>query len=104
MLLNKESITLDSADNVLVGPNEYFQVVIDEFDGEMVQAWHVEDSAGNATENLAQAEGSAHIDLLMGNGNRTVSHFLGRYWTRFYDQVEELQAQIAELEAQLEEQ
>ena len=95
---------LDSADNVLVGPNEYFQVVIDEFDGEMIQAWHVEDSAGNATENLAQAEGSAHIDLLMGNGNRTVSHFLGRYWTRFYDQVEELQAQIAELEAQLEEQ
>lgn len=95
---------------MFVGPNEHFKLVIDEFDGEMVQAWHVEDPQGNTTGNLVQGEGKEHIDLLLSTDNRTVGHFITRYASRIYsewDQAREtiagLQAQIEELEAQLEE-
>jgi hypothetical protein len=103
---NKEPIVLDSTDNVFVGPNEYFKIVIDEFDGEAVQAWHLEDSEGNMTDNLVQGEG-AHIDLLVNKDCRTVWHFANRVAANIIGQeqalISELKAQIAELEAMLEE-
>ncbi len=98
MLENKETIILDSTNNVFVGPNEYFKIVIEEFDGETIQSWYVEDAEGNRTENLAPRAKGKHIDLLLNENNRTVSHFLGRIQG---DLMKELKARIAELEAQL---
>lgn len=81
-IANKDTITLDSTNNVIVGPNGYFKVVIDSFDGTTVKAWHVEDPKGNKTDNLAAAAQGKHIDLMMGKGNRDVDHFLTRYADR----------------------
>ena len=47
MIANKEPIVLDGgANNVFVGPNKHFSIVIDEFDGKIVKAWHIENSKG----------------------------------------------------------
>lgn len=99
MLENDETIILDETNNVFVGPNGYFKVVIEDFDGETVKSWYVEDAEGNRTENLAKRAGGKHIDLLLGKGNRTVDHFLGRIQA---DLMDELKERINELEAQLE--
>ncbi|MEZ4639742.1 MAG: hypothetical protein R2856_33090 [Caldilineaceae bacterium] len=64
MLENIEPIVLDATNNVFVGPNEFFKIVIDEFDGETIQAWHIEDSEGNVSENFAKRAAGNHIDLL----------------------------------------
>ena len=45
---------MDSANNVFVGPNGYFKIVIDDFDGTKVNAWHFEDAEGNKSVNLAK--------------------------------------------------
>jgi hypothetical protein len=104
MAENKEAIVLDSTDNVFVGPNEYFKIVIDEFDGESVQAWHIEDSMGNSTMNLARGEGK-HIDALVNKDCRTVWHFGSRVAPSIIAEeqakVEELKAQVEELKAQM---
>ncbi len=99
-------ILLDSTDNVFVGPNEYFKIVIDEFDGEAVQAWHLEDSLGNATDNLVKGDG-IHIDLLVNKNCRTVWHLASRVAPNIIGEeqalISELKARIAELEGELEE-
>jgi len=53
MLVNAQPIEFDSANNVFVGPNKYFRIVIDSFDGKTIKAWHFEDPKGNKTGNLA---------------------------------------------------
>ena len=78
MIENQEEIVLDSANNVLVGPNGYFKVVIDEFDGATVKSWHLEDSMGNVTMNLADRGKGKHIDLLVSVRCRTVTQFFSR--------------------------
>ena len=98
MLENTETIILDSTNNVFVGPNGYFKVVIEDFDGETVNSWYVEDAEGNKTENLAKRAGGKHIDLLLGANVRTVSHFIGRIED---DLTNELKARITELEEML---
>lgn len=98
MLENIEPIVLDATNNVFVGPNEFFKIVIDEFDGETVQAWHIEDSEGNVSENLARRAGGNHIDLLVNKNVRTVWHFGDRIAT---DLVSEEQEQRIALEEQM---
>ncbi len=78
MIENTEEIVLDSANNVLVGPDGYFKVVIDKIDGNVLKAWHLEDSKGNATWNLAGRAKGKNIDLLVNARCRTVGHFIGR--------------------------
>jgi hypothetical protein len=101
MLENKEAITLDSTNNVFVGPEGYFKVMIDEFDGKAVKAWHIETAKGGKTGNLVSGEGT-HIDVLVNGANRTVSHFVGRVSQTLFvqqqKQIAELQARLAELE------
>ncbi len=79
MLENNEEIVLDSTNNVFVGPDKYFKIVIDDFDGKTVKAWHVEDSKGNKTMNLADRAQGKHIDVMINGKCRTVSHFADRY-------------------------
>lgn len=95
MLENDKQIVLDAANNVFVGPNGYFKVVIDEFDGKAVKAWHVEDAKGNSTGNLAARAKGANIDLLINKNCRTVSHFMKRIALKL---VAEQQAQIKQLQ------
>jgi len=104
MLENKEAIILDSANNVFVGPNEFFKIVVDEFDGKAVKAWHFEDALGNKTDNLAVGEGT-HIDVLVNAACRSVWHFADRISTALVTEqqrtIAELKAMVAELQAQL---
>ncbi|MDR7865811.1 MAG: hypothetical protein RIN56_03280 [Sporomusaceae bacterium] len=79
MIENTEEIVLDMTNNVFVGPDAYFKVIIDEFDGTTVKAWHLEDSKGNITLNLADRAKGKHIDLLVNTRCRTVWHFVGRF-------------------------
>jgi hypothetical protein len=106
MLENREPIVLDSTNNVFVGPNEYFKIVIDDFDEASVKAWHLEDSRGNATSNLARGE-DKHIDLLVNKDCRTVWHFANRVARDTIIEGEalilDLKAQVKELKAKLEE-
>lgn len=92
MLENDKEIILDSTNNVFVGPNGYFKIVIDEFDGNTVKAWHLEDAEGNSTGNLAKRANGKHIDLMVNKNCRTVSHFIKRIaMDLLVEQQEELQ-------------
>ena len=51
---------------MFVGPNKHFSIVIDEFDGKIVKAWHIENSKGEKSPNLATRAGGKHIDLVVG--------------------------------------
>lgn len=102
MVANRDPIELDSANNVFVGPNGYFKIVIDSFDGKNVKAWHFEDPQGNKTRNLAGSSKGRNIDLLVStNNNRTVAQFVSRMANRFYRENEAAQARIAILEGEL---
>ena len=94
MLENDKPIVLDAANNVFVGPNGYFKVVIDKFDGKTVSAWHVEDAKGNSTGDLAGRAQGKNIDLLINKNCRTVSHFMKRIALQV---LAEQQKQIKEL-------
>lgn len=98
MLENKETIILDNTNNVFVGPDGYFKVVIEEFDGETIKSWYIEDAKGNRTPNLAGRSKGKHIDVLVNNSNRTVNHFINRIAEQL---LLEQQTKIIELEAKL---
>ena len=55
---------------MFVGPNKHFSIVIDEFDGKIVKAWHIENSKGEKSPNLATRAGGKHIDLVVGKACR----------------------------------
>lgn len=71
-------MVLDSTNNVFVGPEGYFKIVIDEFDGENIKAWHFEDVEGNKSVNLAGFANGQHIDLLANIACSTVGTFATR--------------------------
>jgi hypothetical protein len=74
ILDNPKPIVLDARNNVYAGPNGYFKIVIDDFDGERINAWHIEDKAGKKTANLAELQRN-NVDVMVGV-NGTVEHFL----------------------------
>ena len=45
---------------MFVGPNKHFSIVVDEFDGKIVKAWHIENSKGEKSPNLATRAGGKH--------------------------------------------
>ena len=49
ILDNANPIILDEKNNVFHGPNGYFKIVVDDFDGEKINAWHIEDRTGMKT-------------------------------------------------------
>ena len=62
---------------MFVGPNKHFSIVIDEFDGKIVKAWHIENSKG----------GGKHIDLVVGKACRSTAHFISRFYPAMYDET-----------------
>ncbi len=86
MIANREAIVLDGgANNVFVGPNGQFKIVIDEFDGTTVKAWHVE-TAKAKTGNLATRAEGKNIDLVVSKACRSTVHFISRWYGAMYDE------------------
>jgi hypothetical protein len=71
---NPEPIVLDAKNPTYSGPNGYFKIVIDDFDGEKIQAWHMEDRTGWKTPNLGELA-RKNVDVMVGV-NGTTEHFL----------------------------
>ena len=69
---NKEPIILDEDNPTLTGPNGYFKIVIDDFDGEAINFWHLEDARGKKTPNLAEYPRN-NIDVMVGVNGTTES-------------------------------
>jgi hypothetical protein len=74
ILDNAEPIILSEKNNVFSGPNGYFKIVVDDFDGEKINAWHIEDSTGKRTPNLAEYPRN-NLDVMAGI-NGTTETFL----------------------------
>ena len=64
--------------SLFVGPQDYYKVVIDDFDGKTIKAWHLEDKKGNKTDNLAGRSQGLHIDAVVGDKCRSTAHFFSR--------------------------
>ena len=65
----------------------HFSIVIDEFDGKIVKAWHIENSKGEKSPNLATRAGGKHIDLVVGKACRSTAHFISRFYPAMYDET-----------------
>lgn len=84
MIENKDEIELDKTNNVFVGPQDYFKVVIDDMDGNKINAWHLEDKDGVKTANLAGRSKGQHIDAVVSDRCRTTAHFFSRIYPALY--------------------
>jgi hypothetical protein len=74
ILDNAEPIVLDETNRTFIGPNGYFKIVVDDFDGEKINAWHIEDKTGMRTPNLAEYPRN-NLDVMAGV-NGTTETFL----------------------------
>jgi hypothetical protein len=74
ILDNGKPIILDEKNNTYTGPNGYFKIVVDDFDGEKINAWHIEDRTGMKTANLAEYP-RKNLDGMVGV-NGTTETFL----------------------------
>lgn len=63
---------------MLAGPENYFKIIIDDFDGKKVKAWHFEDAEGHKSPNLASFAGGAHIDLVANFENKSIGSYGNR--------------------------
>ena len=72
ILDNDKPIILDEKNNVFYGPNNYFKIVVDDFDGEKINNWHIEDSTGMKTPNLAEYPRN-NLDVMAGINGTTES-------------------------------
>ena len=57
------------------------------FDGKIVKAWHIENSKGEKSPNLATRAGGKHIDLVVGKACRSTAHFISRFYPAMYDET-----------------
>jgi hypothetical protein len=74
ILDNGKPIILDEKNNTFSGPEGYFKIVVDDFDGEKINAWHIEDRLGTRSSNLAEYPRN-NLDLMVGI-NGTTETFL----------------------------
>jgi hypothetical protein len=74
ILDNGKPIVLDEKNHVFTGPEGYFKIVVDDFDGEKINAWHIEDKTGMKTPNLAEYPRN-NLDVMAGV-NGTTETFL----------------------------
>jgi len=72
ILDNKDPIILDDKNNTYTGPNGYFKIVVEDFDGEKINAWHIEDRHGMKTPNLAEYP-RKNLDVMVGVNGTTES-------------------------------
>jgi hypothetical protein len=75
---NAETISLDSKNNVYDGPKGLFKIVVDDFDGNVILSWHIEDKYGEKSRNLG-GEQCKSLDTIVGEvglymGGRVMSN------------------------------
>lgn len=61
--------------------------MIDEFDGNVIKAWHIENSAGEKSPNLSTRANGKHIDLVVNKACRSTAHFINRFYPAMYDEL-----------------
>jgi len=62
---NTEVIILDAKNNRYDGPRGLFRIVLDEFDGQIIRSWHIEDRYGERSRNLGNAKCKS-LDAIVG--------------------------------------
>lgn len=62
---NAEPIVLDSKNNMTEGPRGLFNIVVDEFDGDSIPAWHIEDKYGEISRKLGGSDCTS-LDAIVG--------------------------------------
>jgi hypothetical protein len=62
---NAKPFVLDSSNNHAIGPRGLFSIVVDEFDGENILSWHIEDTYGEISRNLG-ASNCKSLDAIVG--------------------------------------
>ena len=80
ILDNKDPIVLDADNPTYEGPEGYFKIVVDDFDGEAINAWHLEAKRQNengewetkVTPNLAEYP-RKNLDVMLGVNGTTES-------------------------------
>lgn len=80
ILDNKDPIILDADNNTFVGPEGYFKIVVDDFDGEAINFWHIETTTKTKkgkmvtrkTPNLAEYP-RKNLDVMVGVNGTTES-------------------------------
>jgi hypothetical protein len=80
---NAEAITLDSKSNSYDGPRGLFKIKVDEFNGDVIRSWHIEDTYGEKSRNLGGAQ-CRSLDTIVGK----VGLYLGgQVMTNVYHQA-----------------
>ncbi|MGD9157655.1 MAG: hypothetical protein PVG39_04555, partial [Desulfobacteraceae bacterium] len=75
LFTNSEPIVLDNDHRVYEGPDGYFKIVIDDFDGEAINAWHIETvykGETYKTSNMAEFKRN-NLDVMVGVNGTTES-------------------------------
>jgi hypothetical protein len=80
---NAEAITLDSKTNSYDGPRGLFKIVVDEFDGKVIRSWHIEDTYGEKSRDLGNAQ-CGSLDTVVGEVGL---YFGGHVMTNVYHQA-----------------
>jgi hypothetical protein len=80
---NAEAITLDSKSNSYDGPRGLFKIVVDEFDGNVIRSWHIEDTYGEKSRNLGDAQ-CGTLDTVVGEVGLYIG---GHVMTNVYHQA-----------------
>jgi hypothetical protein len=79
---NAEAITLDPKNNVYDGPRGLFKIVVDDFDGKVIQSWHIEDKYGEKSRNLGGGQ-TISLDTIVGKVGLYIG---GRVMSNVYSQ------------------
>jgi hypothetical protein len=79
---NAEAITLDSKNKVYEGPRGLFKIVVDDFDGNAIQSWHIEDKYGEKSRNLGSGQ-TKSLDIIVGKVGLYIG---GRVMSNVYSQ------------------
>lgn len=101
---NAEPVIFDAKDSMYDGPRGLFTIVVDEFDGQTISAWHIEDRYGEKSRNLGNAECKS-LDAIVGRvGLFTYNDAIGqlnwtnpRHVTRLMLENQALKAEVEEL-------
>jgi len=62
---NAKTFTLGSKNHSYEGPRGLFKIVVDEFDGNVIRSWHIEDKYGEKSRNLGDAQCKS-LDTIVG--------------------------------------
>lgn len=66
---NAEPVILNSEKNYFEGPNGLFRIIVDQFDGSNITAWHIEDKYKETSRDLGSSDCKS-LDVIVGRVSR----------------------------------